>query len=55
MIKTAPPKNRRPRATPVLSEQERKDLLKQNWGDEAYKAIMKFRRIWAKEGAKLVP
>ena len=39
----------------VLSESDRLALLKKNWGDEAYKTIMRFRRIWDKEGAKLAP
>lgn len=28
---------------------------KKNWGDDAYKTIMKFRRIWDKQGVKLAP
>lgn len=29
--------------------------IRENWGLEAFKTVQRFRRIWEKEGVKLVP
>lgn len=44
---------KRKAAAHKLSESELAKLAVKNWGEDAYKAVVKFRRIWAKEGAKL--
>ena len=45
----AKPKAHRP------TQAEIEAAYKKNWGDDAYKTIMKFRRIWDKQGVKLTP